>query len=104
MIALHKNGEALPVLTPVTSGSIIVDGTSAHAESDPIPEGVYRVAVESSVDYGGVHLILVPLGTVTVATVNTGMFIAEGSSEDMAIPEGMHISVINGKINITQFN
>lgn len=102
MIALNKQGESLPVLTPETTLLKIVDGTIAHAESAALIAGIYRIAVQSTVDDLGCHVAITTAGT--GATVTTGLFMGNGCVEYFALPEGSIVSVINGKLNIVPFN
>ena len=103
MIPTNKNGESLPLLESVTSGSFIVDGSIAHAESAKLSQGTYRIAVRSSTGDLGVMVKITDTAADT-ATTTTGMWMAQGSVEYFPIAEGKHISVIDGKINVTPFN
>jgi hypothetical protein len=103
MIPTNKAGESMPLLEAVTSGSFIVDGSIAHAESAKLPQGVYRIAVRSSTADAGV-MLKITTDIANTATTTTGMFMAQGSTEYIPIPEGSYISVIDGKINVTPFN
>jgi hypothetical protein len=102
MIPVNKRGETLPILTPNTLGLIIVDGTIAHAESAKLDEGIYRVAVQSTVDDAGCHIAITAAGT--GATVTTGLFMGTGAIEYFGLEQGSIVSVINGKINIVPFS
>lgn len=102
MIPKNKLGESLPVLTPNTLGLIIVDGTSAHAESAKLSEGIYRIAVQSTVDDAGCHIAITIAGT--GATVTSGLFMGNGLVEYFALDANSIVSVINGKINIVPFS
>lgn len=101
MDPVNRKGESLPLLLPNTASAIVVDGTIAHAESAPLKAGVYRIAVESVVS-GGVRIVITIAGT--SATANTGFYLADASSEYIAIDDNMIVSVIGGKINICAFN
>ena len=102
MIAVNKAGESLPVLTPNTSGIKIVDGTAAHAESSSLDQGIYRIAVQSSVDDAGCHVAITAAGT--GATILNGLFMGNGSVEYFALEQGSIVSVLNGKLNIIPFS
>lgn len=97
-IARNSIGESLPVLQPKTTLVQIVDGTLAHAPSSALPSGIYRIAVQSSVDSLGCHIAITTAGT--GATITTGLFMGSGAIEYFALEEGSIVSVINGKINI----
>jgi len=103
MIARNLEGESLPVLSPQTAGAALevnIDGTLAHASSGNLSGGVYRLAVVSSVDDAGMRVKINELGVTDSATITTGMFMPNASVEYFAIPEGSHISVINGYLNV----
>lgn len=102
MIPVNKNGESLPILTPKTSGVIIVDGTAAHAESAPLEQGTYRLAVQSSVGDAGVHIAITTAGT--AATITNGFFMGNGGVEYIGLDASSIISVINGKLNVCPFS
>lgn len=106
MIARNLEGESLPVLSPITAGAALVvniDGTLAHAESGNLEGGIYRLAVISSVDDLGLRVKVNAVGVTDTATETTGMFMGNGCVEYIAIPEGSHISVINGSLNVIKF-
>ena len=103
MIAVNRQGDVLPVLSPVTAGSnaeVNVDGTSAHAESIILSQGIYRLAVITSVDDAGLKAKINAAGVTDTATATTGMFMPNGCIEYVAIEEGSQISVINGNLNV----
>lgn len=102
MIPVNKLGESLPLLTPNTTGVKIVDGTAAHAESAVLDQGIYRIAVESSVGDAGCHVTITLAGT--GATILNGLFMANGLVEYFALEQGSIISVINGKLNVVPFS
>lgn len=101
MIPVNRKGESLPLLVPDFSTVAILDGTGAHAESAKLPEGVYRMAVESSVDGGGVHILTSAAGS--SATASNGIFLGNYAYEYICVPEGHIVSVLGGKLNIAKF-
>jgi hypothetical protein len=103
MIPIAKNtlGESLPVLTPDTSKSFLVNGSIAHAESEKLPSGIYRISVRASTTNLGVMVKSTLDGD--SATTSTGMFMAHNSTEYFVLEEGSILSVIDGIINVTPF-
>lgn len=102
MIAKDREGNNLPILSPDYSVLQYIDGSNAHAEGAKLPAGIYRIAIVSSVDTGGVHLKISEAGT--SATVANGIFMPHGSIEYFPLEEGSIISVIGGKINVVKFS
>lgn len=102
MIAVNKNGESLPVLTPITPSVININGTAGAVASNKLPESTYRLEVTSSVGDAGLFLTVTAAGT--VATSINSLHMGQGSVEYFAIPEGMIISVLNGLLNIVPVN
>jgi hypothetical protein len=99
-IGKNSLGESLPILTPKTANAFLVNGSIAHAESNPLPSGIYRISVRTSTDNAGV-MVKIYTTTVDTATTSTGMFMAHNSSEVFPLEEGSIISVIDGIINVT---
>lgn len=101
MDPVNRKGESLPLMVAVTTSTIIVDGTSAHAESARLSQGIYRIAVES-VASTGIHLAIIDEGGIA-ATITNSLYMANNTSEYFAIDEGKVLSVIGGKINVVKF-
>lgn len=100
-IATNAKGESLPVLQALTTEAIQIDGTNAHAESSKLDRGLYRIAVRSSVNGLGVMLKITDDDADT-ATTTTGTFMPDGCVEVYPVEEGQHITVIDGKLNVTK--
>lgn len=102
MKAVNREGESVAILTPKLSSIQIVDGTSGHAASTALEQGIYRIAVQSSASDAGCHIMISTTGT--SATVANGIFMGNGLVEYYLLTAGSIIDVINGKINICQFS
>ena len=92
---MNRAGEAMPVLSPQTSSGVDVDGTSGHAESAVLPEGMYRIGVVSST--AGVRI---DIGVAPVAVASNGLYLADQQAEYIFINAGQKISVLGGILNI----
>jgi hypothetical protein len=99
-VAVNRMGQPLPILTPdTTPTSVDIDGTSAHAESGKLAEGIYRLAVVSS--SAGVRIAI---GAAPVASTSYGVYLADQQFEYYFIPADSKVSVLGGILNIIRFS
>jgi hypothetical protein len=92
----NRAGQIMDIMCPQTASGVDIDGSSAHAESSALSEGIYRVAVVSST--AGVRI---DIGTAPVAIVSKGAYMADQQAEYWFINAGQKISVLGGILNIT---
>ena len=98
-IAVNRSGEAIPVLTPLSAGGVLIDGTAAHAESSVLQSGIYRMVVETSAA-DDTHVYISTAGT--AATASNGFYMPKGAIEYFFLDQASIVSVLNGILNIVQ--
>jgi hypothetical protein len=94
-IAQNRAGEMMAVMTPQTAQAVDIDGTSGHAESSLLAEGIYRLSVVSST--AGVR---VDIGASALAVASHGVYMADQQAEYYFINARQKVSVLGGILNI----